>query len=236
MSKILQKGESGFGILIESDAGYIDKSLNKDFLSEGILKIDPNQPILINCILQKYGVENKNGRIYPKEILVPQVDIYQQLIDINSAVSEADHPDSSVVSLHNIAHIIRKMWWGTGDKENILYGQLELITSPAYMQRGEPFMIGDKIAEYLKRGIRLGISSRGVGSLEEINGKNIVQDDFELICFDLVASPSTPGAFLFPEKNELEINGESLTYSQKTLVENINRKEKLTNAMKLLLN
>ena len=236
MSKILQKGDTGFGILIESDAGYIDKSLNKDFLSEGILNVDPNQPILINCILQKYGVENKNGRIYPKEILVPQIEEYQQIIDMNSAVSEADHPDSSVVSLHNISHIIRKMWWGTGDKENILYGQLELITSPAYMQRGEPFMIGDKIAEYLKRGIRLGISSRGVGSLEELNGKNIVQNDFELICFDLVASPSTPGAFLFPEKNELEINGESLSHSQKTLVENINKKEKLTNAMKLLLN
>ena len=236
MSKILQRGETGFGILIESDAGYIDKSLNKKLLAEGLLQLDPDQPILINCILQKWGTENKNGRIYPKEILVPQVEMYQKLVETNSAVSEADHPDSSVVSLHNMSHIIRKMWWGTGDKENVLYGQLELITSPAYMQRGEPFMIGDKIAEYLKRGIRLGISSRGVGSLEEINGKNIVQDDFELICFDLVASPSTPGAFLFPEKNELEINAESLTYSQKTLIENVNKKEKLTNAMKLLLN
>jgi hypothetical protein len=237
MSRILQRGETGFGILIESDAGYIDKSLNKGFLNEGVLELDPNQPILINCILQKWGTENKNGRIYPKEILIPQVDAYQKLIDMNSAVSEADHPDSSVVSLHNISHIIRKMWWGkNGDDENILYGQLELITSPAYMNRGEVFMIGDKVAEYLKRGIRLGISSRGVGSLEEVNGKNIVQDDFELICFDLVASPSTPGAFLFPERNELQISGESISYKNKQLVENINKKERLTNAMKLLIN
>lgn len=235
MSKILGKDDTGFGILIEHDAGYIDKSLNKDLLTEGKLQIAPNEPILINCILQKWGTENKNGRIYPKEILVPEVEAYQKLIDMNSAVSEADHPDSSVVSLHNISHIIRKMWWGNGNDENILYGQLELITSPAYMDRGEPFMIGDKIAEYLKRGIRLGISSRGVGSLEEMNGKKIVQDDFELICFDLVASPSTPGAFLFPEKNELQINGESITHKEKKLVENINKKEKIEKGINILL-
>lgn len=233
MSKILQKGETGFGILIEQDAGYIDKQLNKEFLSEGILKVDPNQPILINCILQKWGTENKNGRIYPKEILVPQVEEYQKLIDMNSAVSEADHPDSSVVSLHNISHLLKKMWWGTGSNENVLYGQLELITSPAYMERGEPFMIGDKVAEYLKRGIRLGISSRGVGSLEEINGKNIVQNDFELICFDLVASPSTPGAYLFPEKNELQINGESVV--KKNIMEVENKINKLQKGIDILM-
>ena len=627
MSKILQRGETGFGILIEEDAGYIDKSLNTELLTEGRLSIDPNQPILINCILQKWGTENKNGRIYPKEILIPQVDEYQKLIDMNSAVSEADHPEcvwvesdsqiltkegwkewneiseneeiqtlntetnkieiqkiekkiyedysgemfefksrniditvtpnhrfllennkgvrfymtaqeiyedvgnifssgknkilkksewvgeeiktitlkgvdseylglrinkdlrkeyekdliinaedwfaflgiyladghssgvkskekikgydvcitqkkedgkkkikalldklpfnyrintetngkeqyhihdarlynylfylgdshnkyipfdvkqassdllkilfewfrlgdgrelitenktkrksifstskqlindlheilikiggsgnittyqpiyrviidkkeyvlddgtieiqeterkilsenskiqynlhisnteyiwldkrsikinktyiddkiacvrvpnsnfmtrvkgkahwtgnSSVVSLHNISHIIRKMWWGTGNDENILYGQLELITSPAYMERGEVCMVGDKVAEYLKRGIRLGISSRGVGSLEEINGKNIVQNDFELICFDLVASPSTPGAYLFPEKNELQINGESVVKNNNKLIETDERIEKINKGIGILLN
>lgn len=91
------------------------------------------------------------------------------------------------------------MWWGNGENANVLYGTLEIITSPAYMKTGQVCMIGDKIVEYLKRNIRLGISSRGVGSLKEVNGENIVQKDFELICFDLVASPSTPGAFLFPE-------------------------------------
>lgn len=113
--------------------------------------------------------------------------------------------NSSVVSLLNISHLIKKMWWGEGDNANILYGQLEIITSPAYMRSGIVCMVGDKIVEYLKRGIRLGISSRGVGSLKESNGKNIVQDDFELICFDLVASPSTPGAYLFPDRNEIQI-------------------------------
>ena len=209
-SKILQRGETGYGILIEQDAGYITRDLNKDLLTEGILDIENikvGEPILINCVLQKWGVENKNGRIYPKEVLIPQVDAYQEAITNSTAVSEADHPDSSVVSLHNIAHLLKKMWWGTGDDENILYGQLQLAVSPGFLKYGIVSMVGDKILVYLGMGIKLGISSRGVGTLKELNGKNIVQNDFELICFDLVASPSTPGAYLFPQKNELQIGG-----------------------------
>ena len=146
MSKILLKGETGFGILIEQDAGYVSSDLNPEFLNEGF-KLVPNEPILVNCVLQKWGVENKNGRIYPKEILVPQVEVYHNLVNTNSAVSEADHPDSSVVSLNNISHIIKKMWWGNGDDEHILYGQLEIVTSPAYMKQGIVSMIGDKIVD-----------------------------------------------------------------------------------------
>ena len=219
MSKILQKGQTGFGILIEQDAGYISKDLNSGLLTEGVLDlkaINPGEPVLINCVLQKWGVENKNGRIYPQEVLVPQVDVYKEMVTNSSAVSEADHPDSSVVSLHNIAHLIKKMWWGQGEDENVLYGQLHLAVTPGFLKYGIASMVGDKILVYLDMGIRLGISSRGVGTLKEVNGKNIVQDDFELICFDLVASPSTPGAYLFPEKNELDIGaalgmGDNLT-------------------------
>ena len=223
MSKILERGQTGFGILIEADAGYVSKDLNPNLLSEGFI-LKPDEPVLINCILQKWGVENKNGRIYPKEVLVPQVNEYQKLVDTNSAVSEADHPDSSVVSLHNISHLIKKIWWGEGEKSNVLYGQLEIITSPAYMREGKVSMVGDKIVEYLKRGIRLGISSRGVGSLTEENGKNIVQNDFELICFDLVASPSTPGAFLFPDKNEMQV-GEHKYLKTGSGIVNLNEKD-----------
>jgi hypothetical protein len=221
MSNILQRGQTGYGILIEADAGYLSTDLNPKMLTEGF-KLSPNEPVLINCILQKYGVKNKNGRIYPKEILIPQVGEYQKQVDMVSAVSEADHPDSSIVSLGNISHLIRKMWWGTGEDENVLYGQLEIITSTSYMNNGVGWMIGDKIIEYLKRGIKLGISSRGVGSLEEIGGENIVQDDFELICFDLVASPSTPGAFLFPDRNEMDIAsgmGEQIKSEKNVIVE-----------------
>lgn len=200
MSKILQAGESGFGILIEHDAGYVGSDLNKDILNENF-EIKLNEPVLINCILQKWGVKNKNGRIYPKDVLIPQVEVYRDLIASNSAVSEADHPESSVISLHNISHMITKMWWGKGDQENVLFGQLKLIISPGYVKYGICSVIGDKIVLYLQNKIKLGISSRGVGTLKEINGEHLVQNDFELIGFDLVATPSTPGAFLFPSQS-----------------------------------
>jgi hypothetical protein len=238
-AKILQNGDSGFGLLIESDAGYLDKSLNKDLvdklLSEGY-QIKENEPVLVNCILQKWGVKNKNGRIYPKDVLVPEVSRYMETVELGSAISEADHPENSVVSLHNVAHMIKKMWWGTGENQNVLYGTLEIITSPGYHKYGVCSMVGDKIVEYLKRGIRLGISSRGVGSLKEIAGENIVQKDFELICFDLVASPSTPGAYLFPE-NELpkttrQTMGESIYKESNILTE---RNKKIMNGMNKFL-
>ena len=196
-SKILQAGDTGFGILIEHDAGFISSDINKDILNENF-ELKPNEPVLVNCILQKWGVKNKNGRIYPKDVLLPQVQIYQELVNTNSAVSEADHPDSSIISLQNISHMITKMWWGKGEQENVLYGQLKIIVSPGYIRYGVVSVIGDKIVLYLQNKIKLGISSRGVGTLKEINGENLVQSDFELIGFDLVATPSTPGAFLFP--------------------------------------
>lgn len=199
LSRILEEGDTGFGILIEHDAGFINSEINKDILNENF-ELKPNEPVLVNCILQKWGVKNKNGRIYPQAVLQPQVNLYQELVDSNSAVSEADHPDSSIISLQNISHMITKMWWGKNEQENVLYGQLKLIVSPGYIKFGIVSVIGDKIVLYLQNKIKLGISSRGVGTLKEINGENLVQDDFELIGFDLVATPSTPGAFLFPEK------------------------------------
>jgi len=196
-AKILLPGQTGFGILIEHDAGYLSSDLNPMIIEEGF-KVKPNEPILINCILQKWGVKNKNGRIYPKDVLVPQIEEYQRMISTNSAVSEADHPESSIISLQNISHMITKMWWGTGDQENILFGELKLIVTRGYLQYGIVSVIGDKILLYLENKIKLGISSRGVGTLKEIHGENYVQNDFEIIGFDLVTTPSTPGAYLFP--------------------------------------
>lgn len=198
-ARILTSGDAGFGILIESDAGYIDRTLNPDLYNKLItesLEVKDGEPILVNCILQKYGVKNKNGRIYPKSVLQNEVARYMELVNANSAIAEADHPESSVISLDNVSHNIKKMWWGNGENAHILYGTLEIITSPGFHKLGICSMIGDKILVYLMRGIRLGISSRGVGSLKEVRGENIVQSDFELIGFDLVHSPSTPGAYL----------------------------------------
>ncbi|MFW6246611.1 MAG: hypothetical protein ACOC22_00345 [bacterium] len=230
MSRILQAGQTGFGILIESDAGYVNTNLNPNMINEGF-ELKENEPVLINCILQKWGVKNKNGRIYPKEILVNQVNEYQNLINSNSAVSEADHPDSSIISLNNISHMITKMWWGKegADDENVLYGQIKLIVSPGFIKYGVVSVIGDKIILYLMNKIRLGISSRGVGSLKELNGENLVQDDFELIGFDLVSTPSTPGAYLFPSTKSNVSFGE--TYEKKNGIYLKEEDEKIINAV-----
>ena len=117
--------------------------------------------------------------------------------------------NSSVVSLQNISHMITKMWWGKGEQSNILFGELRLVVTRGYIELGIASMIGDKILCYLEHKIKLGISSRGVGTLKEIRGENIVQNDFELIGFDLVSTPSTPGAFLFPVANGSTSFGEN---------------------------
>lgn len=104
--------------------------------------------------------------------------------------------------------MITKMWWGKGEQENVLFGQLKIIVTRGYINYGVVSVIGDKILLYLENKIRLGISSRGVGTLKEINGQNLVQNDFELIGFDLVSTPSTPGAFLFPD------NGGNVNFSE----------------------
>jgi hypothetical protein len=204
MNKILGKGEIGFGILLEYDSGSITSDLNPMIINEEF-KIKPNEPILINCILQKWGVKNKNGRTYPKDVLVPQVAEYQKLVDTNSAVSEADHSETSIISTQNLSHMITKMWWGKGDQENILYGEIRLVVSPGYLKYGICSVIGDKILLYLQHKIKLGISSRGVGTLKEIHGENIVQGDYELVGFDIVITPSTPGAWLIPQTTS-EVN------------------------------
>jgi len=125
--------------------------------------------------------------------------------------------NSSTVSLDNISHMITKMWWGKGEYENVLYGQLRLIVTRGYINHGIVSVIGDKILLYLENKIKLGISSRGVGTLKQINGENLVQDDFELIAFDLVSTPSTPGAFLFPDKSG-EISFDTTTNENSTFL------------------
>ena len=137
--------------------------------------------------------------------------------------------NSSIISLNNISHMITKMWWGNGDDENVLYGQIKLIVSPGFIKYGVVSVIGDKIVLYLMNKIRLGISSRGVGSLKDVNGENLVQDDFELIGFDLVATPSTPGAYLFPSTKSNVSFGE--TYTKKNGIYLREEDEKIINAV-----
>lgn len=140
--------------------------------------------LVVRGILQKAVEQNQNGRVYSKQILERESGKYQEMINDRRALGELDHPDSSVVNLQNVSHNVTKMWWDSND----LIGEVEVLGTPA----------GNILKELFKSGITLGISSRGMGTTREHEGKTLVNDDFELVAFDFVSNPSTRGAFLEP--------------------------------------
>ena len=203
--KLIKGGEKGFGLLVEQDAGYISptEERNLPFINE-INKL-PNQgkimpdPLVVVVVLQKYDVKNLNGRIYGESILKAQAQEYQKLIEARAAVGELDHPESSIIAGDRISHNITKIWW----ENATLMGEMEIIMSPGFTNYGIVSTKGDEVANLLRNRIRIGVSSRGVGSLEEDRqGNAIVQDDFELICWDVVTAPSTPGSYIFNNREE----------------------------------
>jgi len=220
MLEILKSNEvNKKGILIEYDAGYISPKENKHFINE-INKLTRGEtiveePLIVYAVMQKYGVENKNDRVYPEEILKREAENYLKLINEKRAMGEADHPESSIVSISRISHNVVELWW----EGNVLMGKLEIIMSPGFVTQGIISCEGDLVANLLRKGLKIGVSSRGVGSLEKEHGKNIVQDDFELICWDVVTSPSTPGSWIYNrEPSKEEQMSESKDASDKNLL------------------
>ena len=197
--KILGPNETGKGILIEYDAGHVSPDDNKRIISE-MKDMDFSQDLILYAVLQKYDTPNKNGRIYPEVILKRENEKYQQLIKKGGALNELNHPSSSLIDLDRVSHSILETWWDG----KMLMGKIKLFTSPGWRKMGIVSTKGDQAAMLIMNGATLGISSRGVGSLKNIKGQNIVQEDFELVCFDLVSSPSTPGAYVFSDPSERE--------------------------------
>jgi hypothetical protein len=210
--RILEANESGHGILIEMDAGYVSPrdEMNAAILKEAV-KLDYKNPFEFYAVLQKYDTPNRNGRFYPERILKREAERYKKMIAKGLSTSELNHPESSLIDLDRVSHIITDIWW---DK-NILMGKLKLLTSPGFHERGIVSTKGDQAANLMRQGVTMGVSSRGVGSLKKVGERNEVQDDFELICFDLVSSPSTPGAYLFSDVNERENYEENLEEEKK---------------------
>ena len=201
------------GILVEYDAGYISPKDNRHFINE-INKLTKGEqiiedPLVVYAVMQKYGVENRNGRVYPEKILKKESENYMKLIEEKRAMGEADHPESSIVAISRISHNVIDLWW----EGNVLMGKLEIIMSPGFVTQGIISCEGDQVANLLRKGLKIGVSSRGVGSLKKENGKNIVQDDFELICWDVVTSPSTPGSWIYSEAPSKE---QQMSESKKT--------------------
>jgi hypothetical protein len=215
--KILGPQESGKGILIEYDAGYINpnEGRNLDIIKESRNMLDHSKPFEFYAVLQKYDTPNRNGRVYPEKILKRESENYKKMIEKGTALSELNHPESSLIDLDRVSHIITDVWW----EGPVLLGKIKLLTSPGFHERGIVSTKGDLAANYLRQGVTLGISSRGVGSLKKVGDQNEVQDDFELICFDLVSSPSTPGAYLFLDKNDRLKYEENLDEEKKMAVE-----------------
>ena len=222
--RILKENEEGFGIIIDKDAGSITKEMNNR-LNESTISgnLDLTKPIIYYATLQKYGVENRNGRIYPEDILKREVERYRDVIRRNASFHELDHPQESVISLKGGSpHRILDMFW----EGNALIGKLEILVSEGYRKSGIISCHGDLVAMYLSYGQTLGISSRGVGSLKKIGGKNMVQDDFELICWDIVSSPSTPGSYLYKDPQDFSKYDETLTPNNEQPGIAINPKDK----------
>ena len=140
----------------------------------------------VTGVMQRANSKNQNGRIYSKVVLYREVLNYiNQYVKIGNAYGELDHPDSPVVSLKNASHVIKELWW---DGDNLM-GKVELLNTPS----------GNIVKEIIIGGHTIGISSRGTGSVRQV-GENtlMVQDDFELVCWDFVSNPSTHGAFMNP--------------------------------------
>ena len=153
--------------------------------------------LFLTGIMQKCDQENGNGRVYSRTILEREVENYQKTISDRRALGELDHPDDSVINLKNVSHMVTKMWW---DGKNVM-GKVKVLDTPS----------GNILKNLVKGGVKLGISSRGLGSTRKEGGKTIVEDDFQLICFDFVQEPSTPGAFMM---NEGRIRKEEQIFSK----------------------
>ena len=149
-------------------------------LNENINKENGN--LLVEGILATAEVKNGNGRYYAKELWNREMDKYKDLIQQRRSMGELDHPESTVVNLKNVSHLINEFWW---DGDNVM-GKIEILPTPS----------GNILKELIKNGVSVGVSSRGMGSLEEKGTVMEVQDDFELLCWDFVSTPSNPGSYM----------------------------------------
>tara|TARA_B100000700_G_scaffold328092_1_gene444737 strand:- start:281 stop:892 length:612 start_codon:yes stop_codon:yes gene_type:complete len=157
----------------------------QDLLTEKEKREAANGVLYLSGRIQTADKQNGNGRVYPYEVLKREMDNYLKVVKDNRACGELDHPDDSVVNLKNVSHIVTDVWWEGKD----VMGKLKVLDTPS----------GRILKDLVNAGVKLGISSRGLGSVTEgVNGSVTVESDFQLICFDMVSEPSTPNAYVYP--------------------------------------
>ena len=161
----------------------------QDLLTEGEKTFVRNGGMMLSGKLQEADCENGNQRQYPMAILEREVQKYKQLVQDHRALGELDHPDSSIINLVNVSHMITEVWM---DGKTVM-GKCKVLDTPS----------GQILRALVESGVKIGISSRGMGSVTERMGKTIVEDDFQLISFDIVSEPSTPNAFMALSESQL---------------------------------
>ncbi len=145
--------------------------------------IDNNGKVLVQGVIQRANALNQNKRIYPKPILMREVKKYMELVRERRSLGELDHPESSVINLANVSHLITELYWQGDD----LIGTVEILPTPS----------GNILKSLFESGVKVGISSRGLGSVRDVGNGNVeVQEDFEILCWDMVSNPSTQGSFM----------------------------------------
>ena len=151
-------------------------------LTEAERRYVSNGGMILTGKLQQAEVENGNGRVYPKAILEREMKNYMLLVKESRALGELDHPDDSIINLKNASHMVTDVWWDN----NSVMGKVKVLNTPS----------GKILQQLVSDGVKLGISSRALGSVNEADGKTMVQEDLQLICFDFVSEPSTPNAYM----------------------------------------
>ena len=174
----------------------------QDLLTEAEKRaVRENNAMFITGKLQEGGVLNGNQRMYPPEIMEREVKKYSEMVKDNRALGELDHPDSSIINLANVSHMVIDIWM---DGPSVM-GKCKVLDTPS----------GQIVRSLVDAGVKIGISSRGMGSVKEHQGKSIVEDDFQLICFDIVSEPSTPNAFM--ALSESKLMNEQVTKNNKII-------------------
>jgi len=161
----------------------------EDILTESDKRFIKNGGMILSGVIQRADARNGNGRIYPHPLLEREMKKYKSLVEQRMALGELDHPEHSTVALDKVSHVITEVWWNGKD----VMGKLEVLNTPK----------GKILQELVNANIKIGISSRGTGSVREVKGDTIVEDDFNLICFDIVSEPSTHGAFMSRQNESL---------------------------------
>jgi len=161
----------------------------QDLLTEEEKRFVKDGGMMLSGKLQEAEVQNGNGRVYPHKVLTREVENYKKVVAENRAVGELDHPDDSVVNLKNASHMVTDVWM----EEKSVMGKIKVLDTPS----------GNILRSLVDSGVQLGISSRGLGSVTEAQGSVTVNDDFQLICFDMVSEPSTPGAYMNLSESKL---------------------------------